>query len=88
METGAEAQALADACLFPPDGWRSWGGGRGTELNDDKVLIERYGGKFGFAKWANANMIVSAQIESRGRPNFERSAFDRSQRRQSTREDG
>ena len=48
VETGAEAQALADACLFPPDGWRSWGGGRGTELNDDKVLIERYGGKLGF----------------------------------------
>jgi 2-keto-3-deoxy-L-rhamnonate aldolase RhmA len=64
VETGEEAQALADACLFPPDGWRSWGGGRGTELNDDKVLTEKYGGKLGFAKWSNANMIVSAQIES------------------------
>ena len=31
IETREEAQQLADACLFPPDGWRSWGGGRGTE---------------------------------------------------------
>jgi 2-keto-3-deoxy-L-rhamnonate aldolase RhmA len=65
VEDGQEAQALADACLFPPDGWRSWGGGRGTELNDDRVLNEKYGGKPGFAKWANENMIVSAQIESK-----------------------
>ena len=64
VETGAEAQALADACLFPPDGKRSWGGGRGTEFNNDGRL-EEYGGKLAFAKWANANMIVLAQIESK-----------------------
>jgi 2-keto-3-deoxy-L-rhamnonate aldolase RhmA len=65
VETGADAQALADACLFPPDGWRSWGGGRGTLFNEDAELNARHGGKLAFAKWANANMIVSAQIESK-----------------------
>jgi 4-hydroxy-2-oxoheptanedioate aldolase len=65
IETGAQAQALADACLFPPDGKRSWGGGRGTEFNDQVKLDEKYGGKLGFAKWSNANMIVVAQIESK-----------------------
>jgi 4-hydroxy-2-oxoheptanedioate aldolase len=65
IETGAQAQALADACLFPPDGWRSWGGGRGTLYNEDAELIARHGGKLAFAKWANANMIVSAQMESK-----------------------
>lgn len=64
IETKEEAQALADACLFPPDGKRSWGGGRGTEFNEDAKL-EKYGGKLAFAKWSNANMIVSAQIESK-----------------------
>jgi 4-hydroxy-2-oxoheptanedioate aldolase len=65
INSGAEAQALADACLFPPGGKRSWGGGRGTEFNDDVVLNEKYGGKLGFAKWSNQNMIVVAQIESK-----------------------
>lgn len=65
VETGEEAQALADACLFPTDGWRSWGGGRGTEFGDQRVLDEKYGGKLGFARWSNANMIVQAQIESK-----------------------
>jgi 4-hydroxy-2-oxoheptanedioate aldolase len=65
IETGAEAQQLADACLFPPAGWRSWGGGRGTEFNDSVKLGAAYGGKLRFARWANANMLVLAQIESR-----------------------
>jgi 4-hydroxy-2-oxoheptanedioate aldolase len=64
IESGDDAQRLADACLFPPDGWRSWGGGRGTDFNDDSILAN-YGGKLPFAQFANANMIVSAQIESR-----------------------
>lgn len=64
VETKEEAQALADACLFPPDGKRSWGGGRGTEFNDD-FRLAKYGGKLGFARWSNANMIVGAQIESK-----------------------
>jgi len=65
IETREEAQQLADACLFPPDGWRSWGGGRGTEFNDTHRLNETYGGKLGFARWSNRNMIVLAQIESK-----------------------
>ncbi len=65
INTGAEAQAFADACLFPPAGKRSWGGGRGTELNDQVKLDAQYGGKLGFAEWSNANMIVVAQIESK-----------------------
>jgi 2-keto-3-deoxy-L-rhamnonate aldolase RhmA len=65
VETAEECQALVDACLFPPDGWRSWGGGRGTLFNEDAELNARHGGKLAFAKWANANMIVSAQMESK-----------------------
>jgi 4-hydroxy-2-oxoheptanedioate aldolase len=65
IETGADAQRLADACLFPPDGWRSWGGWRGTEFNEDGYLNEKFGGKLGYMRWANDNMIVSAQIESK-----------------------
>ena len=65
INSGAEAQALADACLFPVEGKRSWGGGRGTEFNDQQILDEKYGGKLGFAKWANRNMIVIAQIEDK-----------------------
>lgn len=65
IDTGEEAQRLADACLFPPAGRRSWGGGRGTEFNEDDELDRRFGGKPGFARWANENMIVSAQIESK-----------------------
>jgi 4-hydroxy-2-oxoheptanedioate aldolase len=65
VETGEEAQRLADACLFPPDGKRSWGGWRGTEFNEDVYLNEKFGGKLGYMRWANANLIVSAQIESK-----------------------
>ena len=64
VETGEEAQRLADACLFPPEGKRSWGGGRGTDFNQDHLLAER-GGKPGFMRWANQNMTVFAQIESK-----------------------
>lgn len=65
IETGAQAQLLADSCLFPPEGTRSWGGGRGTEFNDDHILENKYGGKLEFAKWSNKNMIIMAQIESK-----------------------
>src|SRR5207244_12022356 len=54
-----------DACLFPTDGHRSWGGWRGTEFNDDNFLNEKFGGKLGYMRWTNQNMIVSAQIESK-----------------------
>ena len=65
INSGAEAQAFADACLFPTHGKRSWGGGRGTEFNDQTVLDDKYGGKLGFAEWSNANMLVVAQIEDK-----------------------
>lgn len=65
VETGEDARQLADACLFPPDGQRSWGGWRGTEFNEDGYLNEKFGGKLGYMRWANENMIVSAQIESK-----------------------
>jgi 4-hydroxy-2-oxoheptanedioate aldolase len=64
IESREDAQRLADACLFPPDGQRSWGGGRGTLFNEDQGIGAK-GGKLEYAKWANANMIVSAQIESK-----------------------
>ena len=64
VETGAEARALADACLFPEAGWRSWGGGRGTEFGDAERIAE-YGGQRAYMKWANDNMLVMAQIESK-----------------------
>ncbi|MFL2665751.1 MAG: HpcH/HpaI aldolase family protein [Dehalococcoidia bacterium] len=60
-----EARKLVDACLFPPSGQRSWGGGRGTEFNDDKKINEIYDGKLNFSKWSNSNMLVIAQIESK-----------------------
>src|SRR5207237_6227653 len=65
IETGEDARRLADACLFPPDGQRSWGGWRGTEFNEDAFLNEKFGGKLGYMHWANSQMIVSAQIESK-----------------------
>ncbi len=65
IESGEEALGLADACLFPPNGERSWGGGRGTEFNDESVLESKYGSKLAFAKWSNSNMLVFAQIESK-----------------------
>ena len=65
VETGQQAKAVVDACLFPPAGKRSWGDGRGTEFNDDETLQKRYGGKTAFMAWSNENMIISAQIESK-----------------------
>ncbi len=64
IETGAQAQALVDACYFGPQGHRSWGGGRGTAFNDDTLLETQYGGRRSFAAFANANMLVWAQVES------------------------
>ncbi len=65
IETGAQAQALVHACYFGPAGHRSWGGGRGTEFNDEGRLQTVYGGRSRFIKFANRNMLVMAQVESR-----------------------
>ena len=47
IDTVEQAQMLADACLFPPDGQRSWGGGRGTEFGDTEKL-DCHGRQTGF----------------------------------------
>ena len=60
-----DAQKLVEACLFPGSGKRSWGGGRGTEFNDDTKIKEAYQGKLNFSTWSNQNMLVIAQIESK-----------------------
>lgn len=64
IESGAEAQQLADACLLPPDGRRSWGTWRGTQYNNAR-LTEQAGGVVAFSRWSNANTIVTAQVESK-----------------------
>lgn len=64
VESGAEAQQLADACLLPPDGKRSWGTWRGTAFNNPR-MVAAAGGMLAFSKWSNANVIVAAQIESK-----------------------
>ena len=43
IDSGKEAQDLADACLFPPHGKRSWGWGRGTEFDDMYILEKNMG---------------------------------------------
>ena len=58
---GSAASTAGERTWCPPAGKRSWGGGRGTDFNEDAAL-EKYGGKLGFARWANDNMIVSAQM--------------------------
>ena len=63
VETYSEGLLLAESCRYPPIGNRSWGGGRGTEFNDDQKLSD-YGGKLKYAEWTNSNMLVIAQIES------------------------
>lgn len=65
IETGEQAQALVNACYFGPLGHRSWGGGRGTEFNDDGLLEAGYGNRRGFAEFANENMLVLVQVESK-----------------------
>ena len=65
VETYLEGLLLVNSCLYPPLGNRSWGGGRGTEFNQLDILNNKYGSKLKFSEWANINMIVTAQIESK-----------------------
>lgn len=64
ISTAEQARALVDAAFYPPLGTRSFGGCRGTGFGDPRELEER-GGKKGFMDWANANIHVVAQIETR-----------------------
>ena len=65
IETGGQAQQLVDACYFAPLGHRSWGTHRGTAFNDETLVAEKYGGRRAFAEFANDNMLVYAQVESK-----------------------
>lgn len=64
IETLEEASLLADYCLFPPKGKRSWGGGRGTEFGSKALLEEKNLNKKTYAEWANNNIEITIQIES------------------------
>lgn len=63
VETREEAKALVDACLFPPAGQRSWGGGRMTFT--ETADWDRPNGKVEYAQRWNRNIIILAQIESK-----------------------
>ncbi len=56
ISTGAQAQALAEACRFAPQGKRSFGSGRG---NDYGVPVQRRQ----YMEQANAEMLVIALLE-------------------------
>ncbi|MFW6174518.1 MAG: HpcH/HpaI aldolase family protein [Chloroflexota bacterium] len=65
LETREQAQTLADACLFTPEGERSWGPARGNVYGHGPTLKDMHGGNQGFMADANANMLVVGQVESR-----------------------
>ena len=66
VDTFEEAKHLADSCLFPPLGKRSWGGGRGTEFGEHFFMNkhEKVSDKLTYANLANNNMELTIQIES------------------------
>ena len=66
VETYEEAKLLADSCLFPPTGKRSWGGGRGTEFGNLEFMKRHNSvdSQLEYAMWANENMELTIQIES------------------------
>ena len=66
VESYDEAKLLADSCLFPPLGKRSWGGGRGTEFGYAEFMQKHKNvdSQLNYAEWANNNMEITIQIES------------------------
>ena len=56
INTGEQAQALADACRYVPDGHRSFGSGRGSHFG-------RNASRTGYMKHFNENVVVIAQLE-------------------------
>ena len=64
LETGEEAQILADSCLYAPEGKRSWGPGRGHYYDHQPTMQERFGGNKGYIADANANILIIGQVES------------------------
>ena len=64
IETPDQAQALADACRYTPEGKRSWGGGRGTYYNEYGLLDVPATGPTEFMAQTNREMLVMAQLET------------------------
>ena len=66
VESYDEAKLLADSCLFPPLGKRSWGGRRGTEFGNAEFMQKHKNvdSQLNYAEWANNNMEITIQIES------------------------
>lgn len=60
IATKADAEQLAKACLFGPEGERSFGGNRGSEY--DFIPPEE---KVQYYKDSNANMLVGALLEDK-----------------------
>ncbi len=52
VDTPQEAQDVADACLLPPEGKRSWGWNQAARYGSD------------YAEWINSELFVAVQIES------------------------
>lgn len=63
ISSGEDAQALADACLFGPQGKRSFGGNRGTNYT---FTPDPWGDKTAYYKESNDNMLVGALLEDQG----------------------
>ena len=56
INTREQAQALADACRYVPDGHRSFGSGRGSHFGQNASRTE-------YMKHFNENVVVIAQLE-------------------------
>ena len=56
INTREQAQALADACRYVPDGHRSFGSGRGSHFGQNAS-------RTGYMKHFNQNVVVIAQLE-------------------------
>jgi len=63
IASGEDAQKLAEACRFGPEGNRSFGGNRGTNYT---LTPEAWGDKIDYYKESNDNMIVGALLEDQG----------------------
>jgi 4-hydroxy-2-oxoheptanedioate aldolase len=64
VENAQEAARFVSACLYPPAGTRSWGLARATRYGERESLVARHGSIAAFGAFANANMLLFAQIES------------------------
>lgn len=58
IESGDDARQLVDACLFGPDGKRSFGGARGTDYQSRITNLPA------FLKTCNESIVIGAMIES------------------------